>query len=216
MMTTPVFHGSDQGDAKVICIVVHGRGQTQADMMDSIVARVAVPDVRFVLPKSEGHGWYAARAIDPLSDETLIAMHDGVREVTALIKAERSAAPDVPVLLCGFSQGACLSVETLMCQPAIVEAVCLFTACRIGAATDTLPLKQLGGLPVYASCGDADQWIPAEAHHRMLADLTRAGARLRTDMFPGRPHEVTDTEITVLSGMLRALAGGTPVWDVAA
>ncbi|WP_322889075.1 MULTISPECIES: alpha/beta hydrolase [unclassified Yoonia] len=215
-MTDPVFHGADQGAAQVICIVVHGRGQTQADMLDSIVARVAVPGVRYVLPKSEGHGWYAARAIDPLTDETLIAMHGGVREVTEVINAERSAAPDVPVLLCGFSQGACLSLETLMCQPKIADAVCLFTACRIGAETDKLPMKQLAGLTVYASCGDADPWIPVDAHYRMLADLTRAGARLRTDMFPGRPHEVTDTEIAVLSDMLRALAQGTPVWGDAA
>ncbi|WP_211216589.1 alpha/beta hydrolase [Yoonia vestfoldensis] len=215
-MVQPVFHGADPGDAKVICIVVHGRGQTQADMMDSIVARVAVPDVRFVLPKSEGHGWYAARAIDPLTDETLVEMHNGVRQVTTLIKAERAAAPDVPVLLCGFSQGACLSVETLMCQPTIVDAACLFTACRIGAETDNLPRKPLDGLNVYASCGDADPWIPAQAHHRMLADLTRAGARLRSDMFPGRPHEVTDTEIAALSGMLRALAHGTLIWGAEA
>lgn len=215
-MTDPVFHGAEQGDAKVICIVVHGRGQTQGDMLDSIADRVAVPDVRFVLPKSESHGWYVARAIDPLTDETLIEMHNGVREVTALIKAERAAAPDVPVLLCGFSQGACLSVETLMCQPTIADAACLFTGCRIGAATDNLPLKQLDGLNIYASCGDADPWIPVDAHYRMLADLTRAGARLRTDMFPGRPHEVTDTEIAVLSDMLRALADGTPVWGTSA
>jgi phospholipase/carboxylesterase len=212
MMAHPVFDGADRGDAKVICIVVHGRGQTQQDMLDSIVSRVAVPGVRFVLPKSGGHGWYAARAIDPLSDETLIEMHDGIRRVSALIKDERAAAPDVPVLLCGFSQGACLSVEMLMCQPQIADAVCLFTACRIGAPTDNLPREQLAGLKVYASSGDADPWIPAEAHHRMLADLTQAGARLRTDMFPGRPHEVTDTEIATLSDMLRDLAKGTAIW----
>lgn len=214
-MTHPVFHGADRGDAKVICIVVHGRGQTQADMYDSIVARVAVPGARFVLPKSDGHGWYAARAIDPLTDETLIALHNGVREVTDLIKAERSAAPGVPLLLCGFSQGACLSMELLMCQPQLADAVCLFTACRVGADTDNLPLKQLNGLKVYASCGDADPWIPVDAHYRMLADLTRAGGRLRTDMFPGRPHEVTATEIAALSDMLRDLAESAPIWGEA-
>lgn len=207
-----MYKGAAADAAQVICIVVHGRGQSQQDMLDMIVSRVAVPHVRFALPKSVGPGWYDARAIDPLTDHTLIQMHDGVRQIADLIKAERTARPDLPVLLCGFSQGACLSVEVLMCQPQIADAVCLFTACRIGAETDNLPLKQLEGLKIYASCGDDDPWIPAVAHHRMIGDLTRAGARLRTDMFPGRPHTVTDTEIAALSDMLHALADGTAIW----
>lgn len=215
-MQDTLYQGAAPAAAKAICIVVHGRGQSQQDMLDMIVSRVAVPDVRFALPKSAGPGWYDARAIDQLTADTVIQMQDGIQHITGLITAERAAAPDAPVLLCGFSQGACLSVEVLMRQPQIADAVCLFTACRIGADTDDLPVATLAGLHIYASCGDNDPWIPATAHHRMIADLTRAGARIRTDMFPGRPHDVTDTEIAALSTMLRALADGTGIWDAAA
>lgn len=201
-MASPLYIGAEPASARALCVVVHGRGQSQEDMTGAIVHRVTAPDVRFALPKSDDLGWYLARAVDPLTDETLTAMHHGVRQITALIKDLKAASPGRPVVLCGFSQGACMVVETLMCQSQIVDAACLFTGCRIGAVSDDLPLNQLEGLPIYASCGDADPWIPAQAHHRMVADLTRAGARLRSDMFPGRPHEVTATEIAALSGML--------------
>ncbi|MGB3243538.1 MAG: dienelactone hydrolase family protein [Sulfitobacter sp.] len=204
-MADPIYHGAGYDDAEVLCIVVHGRNQTQQDMMTSIVERLDVPGVRYALPKSDDVGWYAARAIDPLTDATLADLNKGVRQISALIENEKKGSPDCPVMLCGFSQGACTAVELLMSQPIMVNAACLLTACRVGADTDKLPHEPLEGLPVYASCGDDDPWIPQEAYHRMLGDLTRSGARIRTDMFPGRPHEITDTEIAALAGMLRSL-----------
>lgn len=215
-MGEPIFHGAGPDDAEVICIVIHGRAQTLADMMASVVDRVDMPKVRFVLPKSENVGWYAARAIDPLSDETLKELHIAVNAVADLIQSAKADTPRRPVLVCGFSQGACVATELLMCQPTIADAACLLTACRVGADTDRLPVSRLNGLPVYASCGDEDPWIPQAAYHRMLSDLTRAGARIRTDMFPGRPHEITDTEIAVLSDMLADLAQKRPVFGTAA
>lgn len=209
-MDTAISSGAGSDDAKAICVVVHGRGQSQADMMASIVDRLDVPGVRFVLPKSEAAGWYAARAIDPLTDQTRAELADGIRQVADLIVQERQRAVGRPVLLCGFSQGACLSLELLMRHPGRADAACLLTGCRVGAPSDGLPTASLSNVPVYASCGDDDPWIPVDAYERMLATLTRSGARLRTDMFPGRPHQVSDTEIAVLSQMLTSLAGGRP------
>ena len=58
-----LFHGAELVAADVVCIVVHGRGQTQADMLDAIVSRLALPRVSFALPKSAGDAWYDARAL---------------------------------------------------------------------------------------------------------------------------------------------------------
>jgi phospholipase/carboxylesterase len=210
-VASPIHSGAGSDDAKVICIVVHGRGQSQADMMASVVDRLDVTGARYALPKSEAAGWYAARAIDPLTDQTQAKLQDGILRVADLIAQEKRLAPDCPVLLCGFSQGACLGLELLMRHPGLVDAACLLTGCRVGGPTDDLPTTSLRNLPVYASCGDDDPWIPVDAYERMLATLTRLGARLRTDMFPGRPHEVSDTEISVLAVMLTSLAADRPL-----
>lgn len=197
----------------VICIVLHGRGQTQGDMEQAVTSRLSLPDVRFVLPKSARAAWYDARAVDPLTDVTRAQLAEGLAAIDAVIAAERAAHPGVPLVLAGFSQGACMAVEFAMTRRPWDGALCLFTGCRVG--TDHA-VTALSGLPVYASCGDADPWIPVSAFLDMSGDLIRAGARLRSDLFPGRPHEVHGTEIAVLRGVLSDLAAGHRPFDGAA
>lgn len=212
-MGEPVFLGAKQSDANVICVVVHGRGQSQDDMRAMIVQHCDVPNVRFALPKSDGPGWYEARAVDPLTDITRTELAAGVDQIVALVAELRAEAPHLPLVLCGFSQGACTSMETLMRHPEIADAVCLFTGCRVGAPQDALPLASIPNLPIYASCGDQDPWIPATAFHHMLGELTKAGARLRSDVFPGRGHEVSATENAMLGTILKRVVAGQLVFD---
>ena len=192
------------GAGEVTCIVVHGRGQTPADMVRMIVSHLDAPGVRFVLPHSNGAGWYAARAIDPLTDVTRAELAGSVGVVAGLV----AQAPG-PVVLAGFSQGACVAAEYLFRHGPLVAGACLFTGCRVG--TGELPRVALRGLPVYASCGDADPWIPAAAFHDLLGDLTGAGCRVRGEVFPGRAHAVTRTELDALAAMLAAVRAGEPV-----
>ncbi len=200
--------------AQVLCVVVHGRGQTQDDMMASIVQHLDVPEARFVLPKSKGPGWYAARAIDALTPDSRAELAESLDALALAVEEGRAGMGMKPTMFVGFSQGACLSVEYLMREGPIFQAAALLTSCRVGHRMDDLPITDMGGMPIYASCGDNDPWIPATAYHEMLGDLTRAKARLRTDMFPGRGHEVSAVECGVLQGMLtdivagRALFGG--------
>ncbi len=206
-MAEPLTFEATAGDAGVICIVVHGRGQSPDDMVRMIVSHLEVPGVRFVLPKSAGPGWYVARAIDPLADVTKAELTESLAVLQRLV-----AQADGPVVLAGFSQGACLSAEYLLRQGPVAGA-CLFTGCRVGTVADDLPVRALGKMPVYASCGDADPWIPAPAFHAMLGDLTQAGARVRSDLFPGREHAVTRTELDALEAMLVAVRAGETVYQ---
>lgn len=190
-------------DPAVTCVLLHGRGQNPGDMQDMIIRHLDVTALRFVLPKSAGPGWYAARAVDPLTDQTRGELALALAQLGAIMAAQSG-----PVLLAGFSQGACLAAEYLLSGAALPAAACLFTGCRVGLPGDGLPQAPLSGLPVYLSGGDADPWIPRDAFHRAHADLTGAGARARTDLFPGRSHSVSDPELTMLQAMLLAVQGG--------
>jgi phospholipase/carboxylesterase len=214
-MAPLLHHGADLAAAQVACIVVHGRGQTQADMMEAIVSRLDLPGVAFVLPKSDGPAWYDARAVDPLTPATCSQLARGFTMLDAVLAGTHATRPDIPVLLAGFSQGACLAAEYLLARGPVVCAAALLTGCRVGVAADARPLTDLAGLPLYVTGGDADPWIPAAAFHELLSELTAAGARVRSDLFPGRPHEVSAPEIATLSAMLAALAAGQPLLEAA-
>lgn len=194
--------------AKVLCIFVHGRGQSPEEMEAAVIRRLSAPDVAYALPRADGKSWYAARAVDPLTRETIAELAASLDGLAQVIHDLRARAPGKPLVLAGFSQGACLSLELACSGRASPEAVVAFTGCRVGVPGDTRPLRLSPGLPVYLTAGDADPWIPVHAFAEAATELGRAGAALRCDVFPGRAHEVSDAESAMLETVLTDLATG--------
>ncbi|WP_136644830.1 alpha/beta hydrolase [Tabrizicola sp. YIM 78059] len=200
--------GAAPDRAKVLCVFVHGRGQSPEEMEAAVIRRLTLCDVAFALPRAEGKSWYAARAVDPLTDATREDLAMSLDGLARAISGLRAHAPGLPLLLAGFSQGACLSLEHVCTGKELPDAVVALTGCRVGLSGDDRPASLPSGLPVYLSAGDADPWIPVQAFAEAAAELGRAGARLRCDVFPGRPHEVSDAEIAMLETVLIDLAAG--------
>jgi phospholipase/carboxylesterase len=209
MATRTAYHGAAADAARAVCVFLHGRGQTPEDMVATILGRVDAPGVRFVLPAAPATGWYAAKAVDPMTPATAAQLERALAVVGSAIAAARAASPGVPLVLAGFSQGACLTLEWLM-RAGGVAAAAVLTGCRVGAPGDDLPRRALGGVPVYLSCGDADSWIPLWAFHKAVAELAAAGATVRADILPGRAHAVSDAECAEFARMLSALTAGAP------
>lgn len=211
----PVLSGVSVEKAQVICVFVHGRGQSPEAMQDDVIRHLTAPGVAYVLPRAAGGSWYAARAVDPLTDETRADLAHAIAALTQDIAVARAQAPGAPLLLAGFSQGACLSLEFAFANGAWHGALAAFTGCRVGQAEDVRPAVDLSGLPVYLSAGDADPWIPVSAFAEAVSALGTRRARLRADVFPGRGHEVSVAEIQVLDAMLSNLAAGKPAgWEL--
>ncbi|QYK40472.1 MAG: dienelactone hydrolase family protein [Paracoccaceae bacterium] len=212
----PLMRGVAPGLARAVCVFVHGRGQSPEEMDAHVLARVEAPHVAFVLPRADGGAWYGARAVDRLTDTTRAEMADALDRIGRDLAAARAAAPGVPVVLAGFSQGACLTLEYLCREGAAVDAACAFTGCRVGQAGDARPRADLAGLPVLLTGSDADPWIPVAAWASASAELGSMGARLRVEVLPGRPHEVSDFELSVFSQILqRVCSGADPMAEAA-
>lgn len=210
-MTLPLdsLHcGAALAMARALCVLVHGRGQSPEDMQSHVLSRLVAPGVAFLLPRAPDKSWYAARAIDPLTADTRARLVEGMAGLRQLIEGARAAAPGAPLLLAGFSQGACLSLEYAMLGEAPPDAVAALTGCRVGVSGEARAENPPKGLPLYLTGSDADPWIPVEAFAETVLALGRAQVALRAELFPGRPHEVADAEIAVLSGMLATMAGG--------
>lgn len=207
MMDGVLHLGASPARARALCVFVHGRGQTPEDMADAVIRHLP-QDVAFALPRAEGKSWYAARAIDPLTAATRAELGSSLMQLAGVITTFRDMAPGKPLLLAGFSQGACLSVEHAFTGAQAPDALAALTGCRVGVAADSRATALPPGLPVYLSGADADPWIPVAAFAEAVAAFATQGAALRCDLFPGREHSVSPPEITMLSGMLRDLAQG--------
>jgi phospholipase/carboxylesterase len=102
--------GAEVAMARVVCVLVHGRGQSPEAMLDHVVRHLPFDGVAWVLPRAPGGSWYAARAIDALTEATraeLGAALSGLRQVIGGVRLQTGRS----VVLAGFSQGACLSLE---------------------------------------------------------------------------------------------------------
>ncbi|RYI15999.1 MAG: phospholipase, partial [Acetobacteraceae bacterium] len=177
-------------------------------MEAAVIRRLFTPDVAFALPRAVGKTWYNARAIDPLTDTTRGELAQSLTGLSATITNLRAKAPGTPLVLAGFSQGACLSLEHAFSSSAAPDALAAFTGCRVGVHDDDRPTRLQAGLPVYLSAGSADPWIPVQSFAETAAALGHAEANLRCDVFPGRPHEVSAAEIALLDTLLTDLAAG--------
>lgn len=200
--------GVPLGDAQVICVFVHGRGQSPEAMQEGVGRHLATRGVAYVLPRAPQGAWYAARAVDGLTDTARAELGQSLALLRGVVAA---AATGVPLVVAGFSQGACLALELAFADGAWPGALVALTGCRVGQAADARARCNLARMPVYLTGGDADPWIPVQAFAEAAADLGLAQARLRADVFPGRGHEVSLTEIGVLDAVLGDLAGGRAV-----
>lgn len=200
--------GASPDAAKVQCIFLHGRNQNPEEMEAAVIRRLSALPVRFALPRAGEAHWYKARAIDPLTPATREELGLSLVDLAALIGRLRHEVPGRPILLAGFSQGACLALELAFSGQAAPDAVVAFTGCRVGTADCDRATGLPGGLPVYLSGGSNDPWIPVPAFAEAATALGQGRAVLRADLFPDRAHEVSAPEIAMLEDMLMDLASG--------
>ncbi len=205
---TPLLRGVALQSAAVVCVVTHGRGQTPEMMDEHIISRLSAKGAVYILPRAASGSWYDARAIDALTENTMKQLAVSLEH---LQQAAALAPKGVPLVMAGFSQGACLTLEYGFKFGPWHGAMVSFTGCRVGVQSDARPQSNLKTLPVYLSGADQDPWIPIQAHAGAALELASAQSRLRTDVFPGRAHEVSDTEISVLDNALHQLASGQEV-----
>lgn len=202
--------GAPVAEAEALCVFVHGRGQSPEAMDEAVIRHLRTPGVAHVLPRAADGSWYRALAVDPLTETARAELARSLADLAALVAALRAEAPGRPLLLAGFSQGACLALEHAFAG-GDADAVAALTGCRVGVAGDARPAALRAGLPVYLTAGQDDPWIALPAFAQAAVELGRGGARLRADVFPGRPHAVAPAEIAMLDAMLADLsAGRTP------
>ena len=199
----PLLGGVALTDAKSAIILVHGRGGDAANMMELGLA-VAADDSALVALRAANNTWYPERFMSPLAQNepwlssALQAVSDAVDLVTAAgIKREY-------IMLMGFSQGACLSLEFAARNANRYGAVVGLSGGLIGP--DDTPRDYAGslaGTPVFLGCSDRDPHIPVERVNESATILTALGGEVDARIYGGMGHVIVDDEINAV----RALVG---------
>jgi phospholipase/carboxylesterase len=197
-----VVAGAPVANARAVGVLLHGRGATALSILD-LGDAINRPDVAWLAPQARGNTWYPNRFVAPIesNEPWLSSALAAVGDVVAQV--EQAGASRSRIVLIGFSQGACLALETLIRRPGIAGGVAGLSGGLIGPPGTVWPdAGRLDGVPVFLGCGDVDFHIPKE---RVLetADIFRArGAEVTAILYPGMDHTVNDDEIAHVRGVV--------------
>lgn len=183
-------------------ILLHGRGSGARDII-SLATELALPGVAFLAPDAIGGSWYPLRFLEPQARNEP-ALSQALETVRLAMQQTRLEQPRIALL--GFSQGACLALETAHRTGGRFKAVIGLSGGLIGADSElgSRSFPSLEATPVFLGCSDIDAHIPLERVQRSAALLEAQSASVETRIYPNFGHGINVDELEVVRAMLRA------------
>jgi phospholipase/carboxylesterase len=191
-------------------VLVHGRGGSAGDVL-SLYDKLDAPLFAAFAPQAAGHSWYPHSFLAPLeSNQPCLnsALNRLERLVAEIISDGMSGER---IILLGFSQGACLTVEYAARHPRRYGAIIGLTGGLIGPPGVVRNYAgSLAKTPVFLGSGDPDPHVPFERVQE-TADVLRAmDASVDLRRYPGMPHSINEDEMEAARLLIRRVAAQGP------
>ncbi|GCF09985.1 alpha/beta hydrolase [Dictyobacter arantiisoli] len=192
--------------AKAAMIMLHGRGSSAEDIL-GLTTVFDQTEFAYLAPQAAGHSWYPYSFLVPLAKNEP-GLSSGLAVIGSLLaRVQASGIPTERIMLLGFSQGACLTLEFTARNAQRYGGIAGLSGGLIGP--DSLPRDYAGslaGTPVFLGCSDHDMHIPA-ARVRLSDEVLRGmDATMTTRLYPNMGHTVNEDEIAMVNTMMQKLA----------
>jgi len=197
--------GAPLDEADLVVILNHGRGST-ADNILGLAAEItpegAQGRIAFIAPQAEGNAWYPYRYIEPIArNEPWLG--GALAKLDAIVDHVREARPEIPVVVGGFSQGACLALEYLARGSRELSGAIGLAGGLIGpSVTDRLTIGDLDGTQVFIGVGTTDVHIPVDNATESAAALKAARATVDFRTYPNMDHTINQDEIEAARSLI--------------
>lgn len=117
-------------------------------------------------------------------------------------EAHAAGLPFERIAFAGFSQGACLALEYAARHPRRYGFVAGLSGALIGPLDTVRGAIDLQQTPVLVACAENDAHIPLDHVLHSAATLSRLGAAVTKQLFPGSAHTVFPDELAWLRQQL--------------
>ena len=191
--------------ARAAMLMVHGRGAKAEDIL-MLADQLAQPEFAYLAPQAAGNSWYPNRFLVPL-EENEPWLSSALAFVGSVFAEIISAGiPPERVMLLGFSQGACLTLEFAARNAQRYGGIVGLSGALIGP--DDTPRDYAGsldGTPVFLGCSDVDFHVPKERVDQTAEVLRKLGGNVTERLYPNMDHSVNQDEIDFVRGMMQLL-----------
>ena len=199
----PVLHvGPEPAAARLTAIFLHGRGASADDIL-ALAGELRLDDVAFLAPQAAGNTWYPLSFLAPIdrNEPWLTSALGTVNRLVTTLEAQ--GIPSERIAIGGFSQGACLTLESAARTPRRYAAVIGLSGGLIGPpGTPRSYPGSLAGTRVFLGCSDVDPHIPVERVRESATVLEQMGAFVDARIYPRMGHTVNDDELAAMRALL--------------
>lgn len=200
--------GAPLGTARAAVILIHGRGASAADII-RLADPLAQPGLAFLAPQASGFTWYPNSFLAPIaSNEPNLS--SALSLIAALIETIKSGGiATEQIVLLGFSQGACLALESGLRHPTRYGSIIALSGGLITPPAEiTDATDRFSGTPILISGSDHDPHIPRERMEATADVLGRLGANVSLRIYPGATHTITRDELARAQALVADVTSG--------
>lgn len=199
-----LYTGEPLPEAKKAIILLHGRGSNPHDML-GIANLLKLDGFAIVAPSAHQNTWYPRSFLapekenQPWLDAALKVVHDTILDV------EQTLGGSEKIFVLGFSQGACLALESTARLPKKYGGVFALSGGLIGLGVNQREFeKGLDGTPYFLGCSDVDPHIPKDRVLESSNVLKEQGAEVETVLYPNFGHTINQDQIDRVQKVLDA------------
>ena len=197
--------GAPLAQAKTAMILLHGRGGSAEEIL-RLAGEMYDEGVTYLAPQAAGHTWYPSSFMAPISENEPWLSSALAKVGETLQLALDAGLNSNRVVVCGFSQGACLASEFVARNPRRYGAMIAFTGGLIGpAGHDLHHAGNLAGTPALFSSGDPDPHVPWARVAESADQFAAMGAEVQRQRYENRMHTISPQELDVARKLLSTL-----------
>jgi predicted esterase len=201
--------GAPLESARAAMVLLHGRGASAADIM-TIGAQLMHEGYAYLAPEAAGNAWYPYPFTAPMETNEP-HLSSALAVVEDLLAKVGRHVPQDRVIMLGFSQGACLTLEFAARNARRYGGIIGLSGGLIGPEGTARDYPgSFDGTPVFIGCSDVDPHI---AKHRVIEAgdvLGRMGAQVTLRLYPDMAHTVNEEEIAAATRIVDAVASRRP------
>ncbi|HJS20023.1 MAG TPA: dienelactone hydrolase family protein [Anaerolineales bacterium] len=191
--------------AQVAMLMIHGRGASAEDIL-TLADQFHQPGVAYLAPQAANNTWYPNRFLVPLAENEPWLSSALMFVGDVFSQTVETGIPSERVILLGFSQGACLTLEFAARNARRFGGLVGLSGALIGPEdTPRDYAGSLNGTPVFLGCSDVDFHVPKERVHQTAEVLKKLGGSVTERLYPNMDHGVNQDEIEFVRGMMQSL-----------
>ena len=204
----PIYQkGKAVEEAKAAMIMIHGRGAGAENIL-SLADELHHPDFCYLAPQAFQSTWYPYSFLAPIDDNEpgISSAIEVIRNINNDLIA--AGIPQHKIIVLGFSQGACLSLEFAARNVANYGGIIALSGGLIGP--EGTPRDYEGHFqqtPVFLGCSDIDPHIPVNRVLESTKVFERMGARATERIYPNMGHTINIDEINFVKALMNEVAG---------